>query len=182
MKFSKDIIEIRIHGRGGQGAVTSAELLAIAAFKDGKYSQAMPKFGPERRGSPVEAYCRISNEFITLRTHVYEPDYIIVLDSSLANVVDFTSGLNNNGIILINSNEAKSFSKFKTISIDADKIAMETFGRPIPNTVMLGAFAKATNIISLKSLLEAIEERFENKELAEKNKIAIKKAYDEVKL
>jgi pyruvate ferredoxin oxidoreductase gamma subunit len=178
MEIKKDIIEIRVHGRGGQGVVTSAELIAIAAFKDGKFSQAIPKFGPERRGSPVEAYARISNEFITLRTHIYEPDYVIVLDSSLSNVFDFTAGLNKKGIILINSNKKASFGKFKTITIDADKIGMEVFGRPIANTVMLGAFSKVTKLITLKSLLEAIEERFENKDLAEKNKVAIKKAYD----
>jgi len=174
-----DITEIRIHGRGGQGAVTTAELIAIAAFKDGKYSQAVPNFGPERRGSPVEAYCRLSKEFITLRTQVYDPDYVIVLDDSLPNVVDITKGLAKNGMILINSDEKKKFG-FPTYTVDANRIAMTVLGKPIVNTVMLGAFAKATNLVSLKSLLEAIGERFEGV-MIEKNVQAIKKAYEETK-
>ena len=120
------MIEIRIHGRGGQGSVTASEVLAIAAFKEGKFSQAFPSFGPERTGAPVEAYCRINNEFIKIRTKVYEPDYLLVLDDSLLNVVDITKGLNKKGIIIINS-EQKPELNFKTYSIDATKIAVNSF-------------------------------------------------------
>jgi len=174
------ITEIRIHGRGGQGAVTTAELMAVAAFKDGKFSQAVPKFGPERRGSPVEAYCRLAGEFITLRTHVYEPDYVIVLDESLTHALDVTTGLKKGGIILINAEGKKGFGTFPTYTVDANKIAMEVLGRPIVNTIMLGAFAKATGLVTLESLVEAISERFSGS-VKEKNIHAIKRAYEETK-
>lgn len=181
MILMDSITEIRVHGRGGQGAVTTAELIAIAAFKDGKFSQAVPNFGPERRGSPVEAYCRLSKEFITLRTQVYDPDYVIVLDDSLPNVIDITRGLAKDGMILINSEEKKRFGSFATYTVDANKIAMEVIGKPIVNTVMLGAFAKATKLVSLKSLLQAVEERFEDGGIRDKNMLAIKRAYEETK-
>jgi pyruvate ferredoxin oxidoreductase gamma subunit len=173
-----DIIEIRLHGRGGQGAVTAAELLAVSAFKDGKFSQAFPKFGPERRGSPVESYCRISNEFINLRTEVYNPDHVIVLDDSLRKIVDITKGLSKDGIILVNSDRKRRFNNYDVYNLDANKIAMEVLGRPIVNTVMLGAFAKATNLISLRSLVESISERFEG-EMKDKNVLAVERAYRE---
>jgi pyruvate ferredoxin oxidoreductase gamma subunit len=176
----ESITEIRVHGRGGQGAVTTAELIAIAAFKDGKYSQAVPKFGPERRGSPVEAYCRLSKDFITLRTLIYNPHYVIVLDDSLTSAVDVTQGIGKGGMILINSQENKKFGSFPTFTIDASKIAMDVLGKPIVNTVMLGAFAKATKLVSLESLMEAIGERFEGS-MGDKNKAAIKKAYEETR-
>ncbi|NIO21353.1 MAG: pyruvate ferredoxin oxidoreductase subunit gamma [Candidatus Aenigmarchaeota archaeon] len=172
------MLEIVIHGRGGQGAVTAAELLAIAAFKDGKFTQAFPKFGPERRGSPVQSYCRISKDFITLRTQVYSPDHVIVLDDSLPRTVDITKGLSKKGIILINSERKVKFNGFDVYTVDANKIAMEVLGRPIVNTVMLGAFAKATGLISLENLVESIKERFEG-ELRKKNVRAVKRAYEE---
>ncbi|UCC91595.1 MAG: pyruvate ferredoxin oxidoreductase subunit gamma [Candidatus Aenigmatarchaeota archaeon] len=174
------VIEIRIHGRGGQGAVTAAELIAISAFKDGKFSQAFPKFGPERRGSPVESYIRISDEFINLRTEVYTPDHVIVLDDSLPRVVDITEGLSSRGIIMMNSDRKRRFNNYDVYNLDANRIAMEILGRPIFNTIMLGAFAKATNLISLKSLLESINERFEG-EMREKNALAVKRAYEETR-
>jgi pyruvate ferredoxin oxidoreductase gamma subunit len=174
------MIEIRIHGRGGQGAVTASELLAVSAFKDGKFSQAFPSFGPERTGAPVEAYCRIDDRFISIRTHVYEPDYLLVLDESLLSVVDITNGLKKNGIIIINS-EKKPDLKFKTYTINATKIALDLLGRPIVNTAMLGSFAKASKLISLKSIEEAIKERF-SPDLAKKNIEAIKRAYNETKI
>lgn len=172
------VIEIRIHGRGGQGAVTAAELLAVSAFKDGKFSQAFPKFGPERRGSPIESYCRISKEFINLRTEVYTPDHIIVLDDSLPRIVDITEGLRERGIILINSDRERRFNNYDVYSLDANRIAMEVLGRPIVNTVMLGAFAKATRLISLENLIESIKERFRG-EIREKNVMAVERAYKE---
>lgn len=174
------MIEIRIHGRGGQGAVTASEALAVAAFKDGKFSQAFPSFGPERTGAPVEAYCRIDDRFISIRTHVYEPDYIIVLDESLLSVIDITKGLKKGGVIVINS-EKKPKVNFRTYSIDATRIALDFLGKPIVNTAMLGAFAKATKLISMKSIEEAIKERFSG-EIAAKNIEAIRRAYKETKL
>ena len=174
------MIEIRLHGRGGQGAVTASEILAIAAFKEGQFSQAFPSFGPERTGAPVESYCRIDKKFINLRTHIYEPDFLLVLDSSLLKTVDITNGLKKKGVIIINSEE-KPKLEYKTYHIDATKIAMEVLGKPIVNTAMLGAFAKATKLISLKSIEEAMKEKFSGK-LLEKNITAITKAYNETKV
>jgi pyruvate ferredoxin oxidoreductase gamma subunit len=178
-----DVIEIRIHGRGGQGAVTAAEILAVAAFKDGKFSQAFPKFGPERRGSPIEAYCRISDEFINLRTFVYNPDYLIILDDSLLDMLDLTQGLKKTGVVVINSEGRGSNRKldgFKVFSINATKIAMDMLGKPIVNTVMLGAFAKATGLVLIKNLTESVGEKFEG-ELKTRNVSAVKRAYEEMK-
>ncbi|MEE9323265.1 MAG: pyruvate ferredoxin oxidoreductase subunit gamma [Candidatus Aenigmarchaeota archaeon] len=172
------VIEIRVHGRGGQGAVTAAELIAVSAFKDGKFSQAFPKFGPERRGSPLESFCRISDEFINLRTEIYTPDHVIVLDDSLPKVVDITEGLSRKGVILINSDRKVSFNHYKVYTVNATKIALEILGRPIVNTVMLGAFAKATNLITLKSLIDSIKERFKG-DIRKKNIKAVKRAYEE---
>ncbi len=178
------MIEIRIHGKGGQGAVTAAEVLAIAAFHDGKFSQAFPSFGPERSGAPVEAYCRIDDKFINLRTHIYEPDHLIILDDSLLKAIDVTKGLKKNGIIVINSAESiKSNIKsdFSSFNINATKIALDILGKPIVNTAMLGAFAKATKLVSLKSIEKALKEKFSGT-ILEKNIQAAKKAYDETKV
>ncbi|MCW1296862.1 MAG: pyruvate ferredoxin oxidoreductase subunit gamma [Candidatus Parvarchaeota archaeon] len=176
------MIEIRIHGRGGQGAVTSAELLALAAFKDKKYAQSFPMFGVERRGAPVEAFCRIDKEKIMERSQIYEPDYVLVLDSTLLKSVDVTKGLKKSGLLVINSKQDVSklnlnFEIGKIISIDLNSIALNIIGRPIVNTAMLGAFAGITNIITLKSLTEAIQERFDEK-IAIKNKELAEKSYE----
>lgn len=174
------MIEIRIHGRGGQGAVTASEILAVAAFKDGKFSQAFPKFGPERSGAPVEAYCRIDDKYIDIRSQIYEPDYLIVLDDSLTKVIDVTKGLKNGGVIVANSEAPMDFKGFKTFTTDATNVALEIIGKPIVNTTMLGAFVKATKLVTLKSVEEAINERFD-KELADKNITAIRRACDACK-
>lgn len=171
------MFELRIHGRGGQGAVTAAEVLAIAAFREGRFSQAFPKFGPERSGAPVEAFCRIDNKFISLRSFVYEPDYVIVLDESLLASIDIEAGLKKEGVIILNTKK-KTNLNHKTFCINASKIALETVGKPFANIAILGAFAKITKLISLKSLEEAIQERF-SKELAEKNILAARRVYDE---
>ncbi len=173
--------EIRIHGRGGQGSVTAAELLSIAAFADGKFSQAFPAFGVERRGAPVQAFTRISDSTIRLRSQVYEPDYVIVQDSSLLEIVNVASGAKDKGIILINTEFApekfKLDTKAKIITIDATRIALDIIGRPIVNTVLIGAFAGATGEINPISIQEAVKERFPGK-VGEKNAEAIQKAYD----
>lgn len=172
------MIEIRIHGRGGQGAVSAAELLAIAAFRCGKYSQAFPSFGPERSGAPVESYCRISDMPIKLRAHIYNPNYIIVLDESLLGLSE--KGLQKDSVIVINSKDKRK-TGFRSYNIDATSIALKFFTRPIVNTVMLGAFAKATKLVTLESLEDAIKEKFSGS-LAEKNIKAIKAAYNEMKV
>ena len=180
------MIEIRIHGRGGQGVVTSGQLIAIAAFYDGKHTQSFPMFGVERGGAPVEAYARISAEKIRVRSQIYNPDIVLVLDSSLIGAVDITKGLKKGGLIIVNTSkkpaELKIKGNFKIYCIDALSISMEIFGRPIVNTPILGAFSAFTKHISLESLYKALDERFEGKgKLIELNKTAIKKVFDSCK-
>jgi pyruvate ferredoxin oxidoreductase gamma subunit len=173
--------EIRIHGRGGQGSVTAAEMLSVAAFEDGKFSQAFPAFGVERRGAPVQAFTRISNSPIRLRSQIYTPDYVIVQDATLLETVDVASGIKDDGIILINTKESpedlKINTKAKVMTVDATKVAMEVIGVPIVNTILLGAFAGATGEINVESIKKAIAGRFSGR-VAEKNSKAIQKAYD----
>jgi len=172
------MIEIRIHGRGGQGSVTTASLLAIAAFHDNKFSQAFPSFGPERGGSPVVSLARISDEEINIRSNVYNPDILIVLDPSLIKEIDVTNGLKKNGIIIINTNKKIKIKNFKTYTVDATGLALKILGKPIVNTALLGAFSKKTKIISLNSLEKAIEEYFKKKaKLIEPNKKLIENVY-----
>jgi pyruvate ferredoxin oxidoreductase gamma subunit len=175
--------EIRLHGRGGQGSVTAAELIAVAAFEDKRFSQAFPAFGVERRGAPVMAFARIADRPIRIRSQIYEPDYVVVQDVTLLDVVNVASGLKFDGKIIINTDRPKESLKLDTkaevITIDATKIAMEILGRPIVNTTMLGAFAGATKEVTLESLNKAISERFHG-ELGRKNLLAIKTAYERV--
>jgi len=156
--MKNNTIEVRWHGRGGQGAVTSAELLALAAINEGKYAQAMPSFGPERRGAPVLAFNRVNNTNpILMRVGVLRPDIVVVLDPGLLEIIDITAGLKESGTIIINSNkninEIKSqFSgNWKLAVVDATSIAKEIVGVPIVNTTMLGALIKTTEIIKLDS-------------------------------
>jgi len=177
------VIEIRFHGRGGQGAVTSAELVAHAAISEGKYAQAFPSFGPERRGAPVVAFARISDKRIRLRTNIYEPDLIVVLDPGLLKIMDVSSGLKDKGMIIINSKKdiAKIREEFgfkcRLAVVDATKIAREIIGLPITNTAMLGAVVKAGGILRLESLVEPLKVRFGR--IAEKNIKVMQKAYEE---
>jgi len=172
--------EIRIHGRGGQGAVTAAEIIAKAAFIDGRFSQAFPYFGVERRGAPVQAFCRLDDSFIRIRQNVYEPDYVIVLDSSLLDVVDVFEGLRKNGTVIINT--TKPIEKKNAHCLDATSIALEALGLPIVNTVMLGAFSKVSGLVSIGSIKKAISEQFAKKpDLLEKNMAAISRAYEGVR-
>jgi pyruvate ferredoxin oxidoreductase gamma subunit len=176
--------EIRIHGRGGQGVVTAGELLATAAFEDGLYAQAMPSFGTERTGAPVEAYVRLDDRKIRARTKVYEPDYIIVQDPTLLESVDLTQGLKPGGIIIINGDKPAHELGLKTdakvFTVPALAIAREIIGRPIPNTALVGAFAAATGEISLEAVAKSIRHRFPG-EAGEKNVLAATKAYETVK-
>ena len=175
--------ELRIHGRGGQGSVTAAELIATAAFTAGVFSQAFPAFGVERRGSPVEAFVRFSDEKIRLRSQVYEPDYVIVQDSTLIRDVNVFSGMKDGGIVLINTEKKGEYNVpagVKVIAFDATKIAIEEIGLPITNTTLMGAFAAASGEITLEALKGAIEERFPGK-LAATNFAAAKRAYEMIK-
>ncbi len=171
------MIEIRFHGRGGQGAVTAAELLARAAGCDGKYVQAFPAFGPERRGAPVRAFCRIDDKPITIRSQVYEPDYLVVLEPSLLKI-DVKEGMKKSSVLIINS--GKKISEVhgaRAYSFDATNLALKTIGKDIVNTAILGSFAKATKLVSLESLLNVIAEKFPGK-LGELNSKMVKEAYD----
>lgn len=175
------MIEIRFHGRGGQGAVTAAEILAKAAFEDGKYCQAFPFFGVERRGAPVMAFSRIDDQPITKRYQVYKPNYVVVLDDGLLEVVDVFAGLKKDGVVIINTNNELNLKEgITTHSIDATGIALNTLGVPIVNTVMLGAFAGVTGEVSLDSLLKIVKKTFPGK-IGEKNAEATKIAYEQIK-
>ncbi len=175
--------EVRIHGRGGQGGVTSAELVATAAISQGKYAQAFPSFGPERRGAPVAAFIRVSDEQIRTREKVYTPDIVLVLDPSLPALVNVADGLKDDGIVILNTElsadqvREKFGIKAKLAMVDATKIATEELGLPITNTTMLGALLKATGIVDKEPLFEALEKRFGR--LAEKNKKALERAFNE---
>ncbi len=160
--------------------MTAAELIATAAFKSGVYSQAFPAFGVERRGAPVQAFVRFSDEKIRLRSQIYEPDYIIVQDSSLIADVNVFSGLKEGSIVLVNTDKDSVEGVpegVKLIAIDATSLALEILGLPITNTTLMGAFAAATGEISLEALEEALSERFSGS-LAEKNIAAAHRAYE----
>ena len=163
--------------------MTAAELIAVAAFKSGVYSQAFPAFGVERRGAPVQAFVRFSDSRIRLRSQVYEPDYIIVQDSTLIKDVNVFSGLKEGGIAIINTEKALNFpvpESAKIITIDATSIALKMLGIPITNTSLMGAFAAASGEISVEALEEAIKDRFPGS-LAEKNINAANRAYTLIK-
>ena len=165
-----NLIEIRWHGRGGQGAKTASLLLADAAFNTGKYIQGFPEYGPERMGAPITAYNRISTEPITIHSNIYEPDYVVVVDDTLLESVDVTAGLKETGAIIINStkdgNELKKLLKgYKgdIYKIDARKISMETLGKYFPNTPMLAAIVKVSKIMTDEEFLNDMKGSFKHK-------------------
>lgn len=181
------MVEIRFHGRGGQGAVTSAELLAQAAIEEGKYAQAFPAFGAERRGAPVLAFTRISDEKIKLRTGVYHPDVVLILDTSLVKAVPVTAGLKEGGLVILNSKRAPGDWKkelgrddVKVASVDATTIALKELGVPITNVIMLGALLKAKPLVGMEPLEGFIAQRFPR--IAEKEIRAFRKAYEEARV
>jgi 2-oxoacid:acceptor oxidoreductase gamma subunit (pyruvate/2-ketoisovalerate family)/2-oxoacid:acceptor oxidoreductase delta subunit (pyruvate/2-ketoisovalerate family) len=155
------MIEVRFHGRGGQGAVTAVRILASAGYMEGKYTQAIPMYGTERRGAPVIAFCRIDDSRIRERDLVHEPDIVVVLDPLLTKTVDVTEGLKPGGLVLINNpsnyKEMGLSGNFRVSIVDATKIAIEVLGRPITNTAILGAFTKVSGQLKLESLDEAIK-------------------------
>ncbi len=183
------IIEVRWHGRGGQGAWTAANLLAMAAAIDGKHVQSFPAFGPERSGAPILAFTRISDTEIDLHSMVYEPDIVVVLDPTLLKSVNVTEGLKENGLIIVNyeGSPEKLYKllgvekgKYKVFVTPATKLALEILKRPITNTAMIGALLKAKPLVKFESLEKALFERFP-KPIAEKNLELVKKAYEEAK-
>ena len=180
------MIEIRFHGRGGQGSVTCAELLALSAIGEGKYAQAFPSFGPERRGAPVVAFCRISDQPIKIRANVYEPDIVMVLDSSLLKLVNVAAGMKERGLIVTTSQDTPEKVreilkvKYRLAVVDATKIAMEVLGVPITNTTMLGSLVKASEIVKRESFVDPFKNRFGR--IAEKNISAFNKAYQDTVL
>ncbi|MBI5968195.1 MAG: 2-oxoacid:acceptor oxidoreductase family protein [Deltaproteobacteria bacterium] len=179
------MIEIRFHGRGGQGAVIASKILAAAFFKEGKFAQAFPAFGAERRGAPVMAFTRFDKKPITRRSQVYEPDHVIVLDEPILDSVDVTAGLKRGGWILINSAKPSSafekLANFQVATVDANRIAQEnglgTATAPVVNTVILGAFSKITGLVGLKAVIEGIQENVPTK--TEANVAAAKAAHDQ---
>lgn len=178
--------EVRLHGRGGQGAVTSAELLAQAAISEGKYGQAFPSFGPERRGAPVVAFFRVDDQQIRIRTYITDPDLVLVLDPSILRIVNVTAGLKDDGILVANTRYMPDQIRkelnltCKVAVVNANRIALDELGIPITNTTMLGALLKAKPIIKPESLIEPLKGRFGR--IAGKNIKAFQRAFDETEL
>jgi len=187
------MVEVRWHGRGGQGAKTASLLLADAAFNTGKFVQGFPEYGPERMGAPITAYNRISDERCPIHSNIYEPDYVVVVDATLLSAVDVTGGLKKEGAIIINS--SKSPDELKPLlegyeggvyTIDAGKIAEEEIGRNIPNTPMLGAVVKVSGVIPedefFKDMEASMHHKFANKpHVIEGNMKALRRSMQEVK-
>jgi len=180
------MIEIRFHGRGGQGAVTCAELVAQAAIDTGKYASAFPSFGPERRGAPVVAFARLGDEPIRIRAKISTPDVVVVLDPSLLEIANPTEGLTEGGILIINSaKETATLRKEiayngRLAVVDASKIAREVIGLPITNTTMVGALVKGTGLLDVEALEEPFKRRFGK--IAARNIAAMKRAWEETKV
>ena len=184
-----NLIEIRWHGRGGQGAKTASLLLADAAFNTGKYIQGFPEYGPERMGAPITAYNRISDKPITIHSNIYEPDYVVVVDDTLLESVPVTAGLKKEGAIVINTTKSPEYLKEKLngyiYTIDARKVSEETLGKYFPNTPMLAAIVKVTGIMSDEAFLEDMKGSFKHKfakkpEVIEGNMKALELALKEV--
>jgi len=175
------MIDIRLHGRGGQGAVTASRLLATAAFLEDKHSQSIPMYGTERRGAPVTAFVRIGEKNKMVRSLIHEPDYVVVLDPLLRKTVNITDGLKDDGMLILNSSvaprEIELLKPFKVATVDATGIALKTLGRPITNTAILGAFAKATGEIRFESIIEAVKQQWKGR-LGEVNVKAVEAAYE----
>ncbi len=187
------MIEIRWHGRGGQGAKTASLLLADAAFNTGKYIQGFPEYGPERMGAPITAYNRISDTPITIHSNIYEPNYVVVVDDTLLDCVNVTAGLKKDGAIVINTTKSAEEVRAKlkgyegeVYTIDARKISLETLGKYFPNTPMLAAIVKVSKVMTDEELLGDMEGSFKHKfakkpEVIEGNMNALKMALNEVK-
>lgn len=181
------MVEIRLHGRGGQGAVIAGKILAAAVFRDGMYAQSFPAFGVERRGAPVTAFTRIDRERVNLRCEIYEPDHIVVLDPTLMEGVNVTAGMKEGGIVVVNSeDEASAFpfgERFRIATVDASGIAVRnrlgTRTTPIVNTAILGAFSRVTGLVTIESVVEAIRDAVPVH--PNENAAAARNAWDEVR-
>jgi len=184
------MFQVRIHGRGGQGVVSAAEMLSVAAFDEGRHAQAFPSFGSERMGAPVMAFCRIDEREIRLREPVMQPDALIIQDPTLLHQVDVFSGLADDGFILINSTRSfaelgidefvRRFPPAHLCTVPATEIAMKHFGRPLPNAVLLGGFAAITSRLAFDSVAKAIREKFPGK-VGERNVEAAREAFERVR-
>lgn len=187
-----DLIEIRWHGRGGQGAKTASLLLADAAFNTGKFIQGFPEYGPERMGAPITAYNRISDKPITIHSNIYEPDYVVVVDDTLLESVPVTAGLKEDGAIVINTTKDSEYLKKvlhgyngSIYTIDARRVSMETLGNYFPNTPMLAAIVKVSGVMSDEQLLDDMKGSFKHKfakkpEVIEPNMKALEMSLKEV--
>jgi len=183
------MLQIRLHGRGGQGVVTAAEMLSLAAFEQGRHAQAFPSFGSERTGAPVVAFCRIADAEIRLREPVLQPDVLIVQDPTLLHQVDVFQGLKEDGYVLINSKRgfeelgvgeiARKFRAERIASVPATEIAMRHLGRPLPNAVLLGGFAALSGLVTLKAVQHAIRHTFSGK-VGAANEAAAAEAFEYV--
>ena len=183
------MVQIRIHGRGGQGVVTAAEVLSVAAFKEGRHAQAFPSFGSERSGAPVVAFCRIDDGEIRAHEPIYRPDALVIQDPTLLHQVDVFDGLEPDGFVLINSSRSfeelgladlhDRFDPDRLLSVPATELARRHLGRPIPNVVMLGGFAALSGMISMSSLAAAVREKLPGT-VGERNVSAAQAAFDHV--
>jgi pyruvate ferredoxin oxidoreductase gamma subunit len=178
------MFQVRIHGRGGQGVVTAAELLSVAAFAEGKHAQAFPTFGSERTGAPVVAFCRIDDRPIRSREPIAEPDALIVQDPTLLHQVDLFAGLQPGGLVLLNSSRpleelGLAETAYRVVTIAATDIAREHLGRPVPNAVLLGGFAALTGVVTLDAVAEAIHGKFPGS-VGDKNVAAARVAYEQL--
>jgi pyruvate ferredoxin oxidoreductase gamma subunit len=181
------MIQIRIHGRGGQGVVSGAELLSVAAFHEGRYAQAFPSFGSERMGAPVMAFCRIDDKEVRLREPVLDPDVLIIQDPTLLHQVDLFTGVANRALVIVNSGRtaeelglaslALGLRRLRLVTLPATEIARKHVGRAVPNAALLGGFAAVTGVIKLESVLAAIAEKFPPP-IAEKNIAAATEAFE----
>jgi len=184
------LTEIRWHGRAGQGVVTAGEVLAEAALEEGKYFQAFPDYGPERMGAPIRSFTRISDRPIDLHCQIQAPDVVVIVDPTIIGVVAVTEGLKPEGVVVVNSSESPAVLRKKlkltggkVFSLDATRVALDTIGRGIPNTPMLGALVKATGLVKLESVITLTRERLGEKlraDVVEANVKAIERAYNEV--
>lgn len=191
--MSEDLLEIRWHARGGQGAKTAATLLASVAIEEGKYGQGFPDYGPERMGAPIRGYTRLSTKPIRIHSAIYHPDVVVVLDPTLLDAVDVCEGLKDGGSVIVNTDESPeeirnklglAKEKAKVYTVDATRISIEEIGRPIPNTPMMGALVKVTGAIKLETVFRDIKKKFGKKfgeKIVQGNLNAIKRAYEEVR-
>jgi pyruvate ferredoxin oxidoreductase gamma subunit len=173
------MFQIRIHGRGGQGVVTGAELLSVAAFLEGRHAQAFPSFGSERTGAPVMAFCRIDDRVIRLREPVLNPDALVIQDATLLHQVDLFSGLQGGGVVLLNSPRrltGAGLERYRIVTLPATELALKHVGRPVPNAALLGGFAAVTGVLQLASVVAAIRQKFPDA-IAAKNVAAAAEAY-----